>query len=1202
MQMLVKQIVFTLVLAGFSISAFSHNAGSHTDAPGIKFIENKGQWTDAARYKAEIPGGALFLTDDGFVYNFLGMDDLDAYHQAADQGVEYSGGFRGHAYKITFEGRTQAVRYQTEGKAEYYHNYFIGDDPAVWKSRVGLYAGVKQQNIYEGVDLHIYANGNERLKYDFIVRAGINPDIIRLSFDGVEPRIQKDGSLLIQTSVNEITESAPFSYQLVGGRKVPVASRYQYQDGVLSFVFPEGYHPDYDLIIDPDLIYATFSGGSSSAFYAHSTCYDFSGNTYTAALAYGAGWPTTTGAYQTAYPGANCVSVNKYSVDGSTLIYSTYFGGASNNVQPNTMRVTADNELVMAGNVTSPNMPTTSGAFQTSLQGTSDIYIAKFSADGSALLASTYVGGTGYESLLIGSTTNYTNLGVSSNAFSPTDIAFDAQGNIWVTSNSASTNFPVTTNAQQSTIGGSHDMVAFKMNPNLSTMLYGTYLGGNAWDGGIGIEYNAEFDEAVIVGFTQSSNFPTTSGAYITTQPGGEDGFVVKFDNTTYALTASTYLGTTADDKACRVAFDCAGNIFVAGTTEGNYPVTAPANSGLVPGGYIFIDKLSPTLTGSIASTRTGASSTQIVPSSLMVDICGNILIATIVGNSVQQGMPLTPDAFETNPRAFYFAAFEPNFNGLLFGSYYGSVSSGTSTTDHFHPGVCRMDPNGIVYHSVCASGASAANYPTTPNAFSPTKLNGTTNDNITFKFDFEATAVDLVGVTGSGGRDTIPHAVRGCLPAYFEFERGGDLSEAMILHYEISGSATRGVDFADIPDSLVFAPGVDTARLEIRPLLINGAGNPDPMEVIITVLSPCGCEDGSDNVIAVDTILIYDSLYVDITSSPVTVCANDEITISAEIDTTLDFAWQPAALIPDPLPLGLTIHPKPTQTTDYTITVTQRGAPSTCPPNSRTYRAEVEQYPQILMPSRDTTLCIMPGDSIDLAVLASPAGVDYDYQWSPADYLRDDYSGLNRFAAPPGDYMYHVNVSSPKAGCSAVDSIRIQVVPPFEIESVTPRDTTIKLGDRIQLHAEGAAHNWLWLPVTFLDDPVSPSPFTEPKEDIVYELIGMDEYGCRDTAEVKIRVEYASNTFIPSAFTPNGDGLNDYFNIANMKYERLLEFKVFNRYGQLVFESADGKTGWDGTINGEPAATDTYFYLIRVVVPFENEPRLFKGDITLLR
>src|SRR5690606_24181520 len=116
--------------------------------------------------------------------------------------------------------------------------------------------------------------------------------------------------------------------------------------------------------------------------YAHSTCFDLSGNTYTAALTYGAGWPTTTGAYQTAYPGDYCVAINKYSPDGSTLIYSTYFGGATENVQPNTMRVTNSNELVIAGNVTSPNMPTTTGAYDSTLNGTSDIYVAKLSVDG----------------------------------------------------------------------------------------------------------------------------------------------------------------------------------------------------------------------------------------------------------------------------------------------------------------------------------------------------------------------------------------------------------------------------------------------------------------------------------------------------------------------------------------------------------------------------------------------------------------------------------------------------------------------------------------------------------------------------------------------------------------------------------------------------------------------------------------------------
>src|SRR5690606_30555481 len=123
-------------------------------------------------------------------------------------------------------------------------------------------------------------------------------------------------------------------------------------------------------------------------------------------------------------------------------------------------------------------------------------------------------------------------------------------------------------------------------------------------------------------------NFPTTAGAYHTTAPGAEDGFALLLDNTSYNLEASTYIGTTDDDVATRLAFDGSNNFYIAGRTEGNYPITGPNDS--VPDGYVFIDKLSSNLSGTIASTRTGDSDNSIVPAAMMVDNCNNILVATI--------------------------------------------------------------------------------------------------------------------------------------------------------------------------------------------------------------------------------------------------------------------------------------------------------------------------------------------------------------------------------------------------------------------------------------------------------------------------------------------------------------------------------------------------------------------------------------------
>jgi len=1167
----------------------------------LSFIANKGQWIQEAKFKAEIPGGAMFLTDKGFVYNFVSQKDMARIHDLtcgsnAKENVDVTKEIvHHHAYKVNFLGANTDIQYSSSEKKDEYHNYFIDNDKSKWAGKVGLYGVVEQKNVYNGIDVKVYSSNSTSLKYDFVVAPGANPNQIALSFEGVLPTITKDGSLKIKTSVNEILEKAPVTYQIIDGKEVKVASKYKLDKGVLTFEFPNGYNSQYALVIDPDLIFATFSGGVSSAFYAHSTAYDKAGNTYTAALAYGTGWPATVGAYQIAYPGTYTSAVNKYSVDGTTLVFSTYFGGTgtagSNNIQPNTIRVNDNDEFVLAGNVTNPNMPVTTGAYQTTMSGTSDIYVARFSDDGSALLASTYIGGSGLESLMIGATTNYTALGAATNAINPADITFDNNGDIWVTSNSASTNFPVTANAYQATNAGGNDVVLFKMSADLTTLVYSTYFGGNGWDGGIGLEYNEKDNTVGVVGYTASTTFPTTTGAFKTTKPGGIDGFAILLSNINYQLVASTYLGTIGDDIAMRLAFDCAGNYYVAGRTNGNYPLTS--TQGHVPNGFVFLDKLNPGLSTSLASTRTGAAITSIVPSSMMVDICGNILVATITSSSLQQNMPLTADAFETSPRAFYFAAFQPNFTDLLFGSYYGSVS-GTSTTDHYHPGISRMDPEGIIYHSVCASGTSGSAWPVSTNAYAPTKLNGTTNDNITFKFNFEATNINIQEQSTEGGMDTIPHSVRGCKSAFIDFSRLGDLDSAMTIHYIISGDAVNGVDYQWIADSIVIPANQDSATLEIKPLLIAGSSPNGYVDLIIDALSPCGCEDGTDNIVKTARVRIYDSLYVRLLTPYDTVCPNTPFTIEAEIDSTLNYTWTPAIFNQG----SLTINPTAYATSQYTITVTQPGAPLTCPPVSRTYEIFVEPVPQIMIQPKEITIC--GTDSLDINVVVGPAGTNYIYSWSPPEYLRDDFSSNNKFLAPVGDYKKVITVTTPVANCTSSDSILIHVVPGFEFQSIS-NDTTIKYGDTIRLNTESDAVSWIWSPITHLSDPLAKDPVARPLETTNYEVIGIDQYGCRDTANVLVKVEHVTVANIPNAFSPNGDGTNDVFKIEHIKFERMTEFKVFNKYGQVVFETQNPAKGWDGTINGAPADVDVYHYIIRLTMPDASQ-KVFKGDVTLIR
>lgn len=1189
---------FAGMLPAVPVSAHDHDhpaTNGHTGS--IDFIENKGQWTDQIKYKAGIPDGALFLTDEGFVYNFVSREDM-AYLQEqtcgktlpSDKEKEWDNKtVHYHAYKVKFWGANNKVHYQTYSKRDYYHNYFIGNDSAHWAGKVGLYGTVEQKNIYNGIDVRIYSKDPQSVKYDFIVAPDADPGQIVLSYEGVLPELTKEGHLSIKTTVNEVIEQAPYTYQEIEGEKVPVKCKYALKKGRLSFEFPEDYDKRYALVIDPDLIFATYSGAIGLRNFAHSAAYDKEGNTYTAALAEDVGWPVTTGAYQVAFPmGLEATAaLSKYNTNGSALIFATYFGnGAYGVVQPNTIRVNANNEVFIAGNVTTPGMPVTVGAYQPVMNGVSDMYIARFSMDGNSLLASTFIGGSGKESNLTGDDLfNYSNLPYALPNANPTDIAFDNAGNVWVTSNSGSSDFPVTPNAFQQNLGGRHDVVLFKLDPGLTTLLYSTYIGGSGWDGGIGIEYNNNNNTIGVVGYTASSNFPTTTGAYITAKPGGQDGFALLVDNTSYQVQASTYLGTSSSDVATRLAFDCDNNFFVAGRTQGNYPITATPLQGAVPTGYVFIDKLTPNLSSSLAATRTGAAITSILPTAMIVDTFGNILVATLAADSIQPDMPLTPDAFTRQPRCFYFAAFAPDFSNLLFGSYFGTMS------DHFHPGIARIDPAGIAYQSVCSNTGV---FPTSSWAYAPVKRNNALMvDNITFKFDFGLYFVQREKVSGGGAKAySRTHCVRGCKSAYLHFKQTPK-SHPVTVRYRIAGDAVNGVDYEWIPDSIVIAANRSSATLEIKGLLASGPSFPDPKHVVIHTLVPMYCS-GQDVILFSDTVWIYDSLYVKILTVPDTVCPGEELTIEAEIDTTLKFVWSPVHIIPDPS--GLTIHPRADKNTVYYITVVQPGAPATCPPRTASVTAPIE--PEARIVAQDILSCYLT-DSLDISIAAEPPRTDYSYQWLPPDFLRNDYDLENAFFAPPGTYKKEIIISSSR-GCLSRDSFTIQTLPPFKFASLSPADTTIRLGDAIRLNSESEAVSWLWIPATYLDDAHVKRPWSKPEQSIIYNLVGTDQYGCTDTVEVRINIRY-TDIWVPNAFSPNDDGFNDVFKIENVEGKRLLDFSIFNRFGQTVFTTVNAHEGWDGTFNGQPSETGVYFYIIRLI-SWDGTTKTYRGDISLIR
>jgi len=1143
-----KQVLLLMCLVGAVSGSYARDkhpaTGTAPEAPvkGIDFIENKGQWLEEAKFKAEIPGGVMFLTSNGFVYNFV---DEHAFGHASTEACthgEFHGTYKGHAYKVNFKGAKPNPKLSTAEKRSYYHNYFIGNDATKWAGKVGLFGTVQYKDLYEGTDLVVYNSDNHSVKYDLVVKAGADPAKINMVFEGVQPRLNEQGNLVIKTTVNEIVEQAPYTYQVIGDRKVEVPSRYVFKGGQLSFEFPQGYDKAHDLIIDPVLVFAAFSGGSTSAFYAHSTTFDDLGNTYSAALGYGVGWPTTIGAYQTTYPNSQTASIVKANATGSNIIYATYFGGTgAGNVQPNTLRVNEAGELFMAGNVSNANMPVTPNAYQLNMSGGSDIYITHFSEDGSSLIGSTFLGGTGMEATLmqtVGTTGAYTSLGSATYAVNPVEITFGDNGSVWVTSSSGSTDYPLTANALQSTNAGSHDVVISNLSADLSTLIYSTYFGGTGWDGGVAIEINPETSDVVVAGWTESPTLPASSAGWNTANLGGVDGFVTIL---TPALTnsATTFLGTANNDHAHRIAFDRYGNIYIAGrATAGNYPVTPGAYS--VGGGAVFLQKMDAGLTQGLASTQLGSGNTTILPTAMIVDVCGSILLATITSSSAQTGMPLTADAFETAARPFWFCALTENFADLFFGSFFGT------TGDHFHPATARMDKNGIIYHSVCATSTA---YPATPNSFAPVKLNGSTNDNITFKFNFEATGVQSDFMLNPA----IPQNDTGCVPytisltnlstTYKEFiwdfgDGSPQSNDTNVTHtFTVPGtytvtlyanndsscitSDTSYMTFVVMETNLPDIVVSDTTLCHYEQQINIGVtiNNPSPYNSILwepsagiltapdqAVISVDPSVNNVYNVTVKDTIpgicgfSVTESVHIDLSPRELDIITNDTVVCDGTIIPIVavgtpgyTYRWTPSTGVSDTTALqpNILVH----QSEIYFLTASYPD----CADTTVSISIGMQEIPAVeLGPNK--TACQWSEIAIESAV--SPYRNDYIYQWSPTSGLSIT-DGPNTEIVADSTITYRLDVRTP-IGCAGFDTVRITVYPGGFGAIVS--DTGYCPGNKAALWASGGV-SYAWTPSYGLSDTTASNPVASPLTTTEYTVYIKDVHDCVDTEKVMVQV-----------------------------------------------------------------------------------------------
>ena len=770
----------------FSALCFSSFAGNLVE-PELEYIENQGQWEDNIRFKADLLGGYVFMESENLTFLFFEQDafshgqgsepkyievDGERRHNPKYVEAEHKDKVNGHAYKVHFLGANTSALTLGEQPFAHYYNFFKGKDTQKWKSNVSAFKQVTYQNLYEGVDLNIYSQGSF-MKSDYIVKPGADVNSIQLLYEGVDDmEVNDDGQLLIKTSVNFLHEFKPYAYQVINGEKVAVECSFKLNGHLVSFE-PKDYNKNIALIIDPTLVFSTYSG-SNADNWGSSATYDSEGNMFLGGITLEPGYPTTIGAFQTDFAGGEGfeptdIVITKFTANGTSRLYSTHLGGSSNELL-SSLLCTPQNELVVLATTGSDDYPVSFNAFDNSFNGGSstsaldggidffsgtDVAIIKFNTAGSDIVGATFFGGSGNDGLNDGSSLNF-NYGDDSRG----DLQMDNSGNIYLVTNTRSTNIPGTTGAAQPSSGGSYDAVIARFNGDLSSLGWATYYGGSGQDAGFSMQIDRQ-GNIFITGGTNSTNLPAVANGLLTTYQGGRtDGFVAKLNSSGTAFTAATYLGTSSYDQSFLMDLDKSDNVYVFGQTLGAYPVTAGVYSNT--GSKQFIHKLNNNLNTTGFSTvfgRQNYSTVNISPTAFLIDICENIYAVgwggAVNNTGFTSNMSVTNDAFQstTDGSDFYLINLSKDAASLIYATYFGENGG---VGDHVDGGTSRFDKNGFVYQAVCASCGGSNNFPTTNGAYSNDNLSSNCNM-AGVKFQFDLGGLQLISINANPSSGCAP-------------------------------------------------------------------------------------------------------------------------------------------------------------------------------------------------------------------------------------------------------------------------------------------------------------------------------------------------------------------------------------------------------------------------------------------------------------
>ena len=1118
----------------------------------IEFIKNQGQWEPSIKFQSTLPSGNLYIESGKLTFMFYDQDDIERIHTLRhNKKAVYTEAdllIDAHQFQVLFPGSNEKTTYSGKNIKSNYVNYFLGNDPGNWASNVPVYREAYASDLWPGIDYRIYSNDLD-IKYDFVVDPGANPDLIKMDFEHLESIYLKHGNLYLTTSVNELIDMKPVAFQAGKSGYEVIECDYVLKGNSVSFFFPEGYDKSKQLIIDPRLIFSSYSGASQDNW-GFTATFDEAGNLYGGGIAFTHAtrtYPTTMGAFQINQAGGGGdIAITKFNSDGTSLVYSTYLGGSGNEI-PHSLVVNSNNELIVLGTTSSTNYPVTSGAFD----GTyniignasrqiasltfvgSDIVLTKFSANGTSLVGSTYIGGTSFDGF------NYNNLEFNYGDDVRGEVIVDNSGFIYVASTTTSIDFPVTNSSAHA--GGVQDAVVFKMNPNLTSLVWSTYIGGSGNDAAYSVQLNNS-GLVYIAGGTASINFPTTLNTINPLPKGGIDGFVSSINNSNGSINASTRLGTSQYDQAYFVQLDDSGNVYVAGQTEGLYPVL-PSSVYRNPNSGQFIHKLTPALDSTIFSTviGTGGSTVDvdISLSAFLVNQCDHIYLSGWGGDinstfnnanaSTTTGLPVTPGAYKTTTDGndFYLIVLSEDADSLLYATFFGGTS-GFLRGEHVDGGTSRFDKRGIVYQAVCAGCGASNSFPTSPsNVWSTTNPSYNCNLGV-IKFDLSQLSSDI----------NLAALTKVCIPGTVNFINNS------------SGGNTFYWDFGDGDTSTLFQPShtyIDTGEFQVMLVVsdslscilrdtafitIKGEGPPvadidsvsvhcpgdsiyllakggssyqwipssnlsndtiaNPMAIltstatyIVVVGDSCGSD--TNNLIAYDTASVTIPIAIDnATISPEdTICKGASIQLMASGGT--QYLWNP------PLYLNNPNVPNPLSTPDQDITYTVKIWDQYNCLWTRAVRLHVEDpdNPDI-NGHNDTIIC--KGDTIEIY---TSGGATYD--WSPGKYTLDSTVGSTK-VFPPNTTSFKVRISSK---CFVTtDTILVEV---SEFKTIAMPDTMACEEVPIILKAS-PGERFYWEPKEFLDSGTSNK--ASINENTLFIVTAYDSLNCTSVDSVYVELK----------------------------------------------------------------------------------------------